>query len=85
MDAIRRPERFKKFMTVCEATTRARTGLENLKYVHAKFLSQIIEIISEVDVKALLHSRPDKDPRDLLRQHRLDIITTFITKSRKSV
>ena len=85
LDAIRRPERFKKFMTVCEATTRARTGLENLKYVHAKFLSQIIEIISEVDVKALLHSRPDKDPRDLLRQHRLDLITTFITKSRKSV
>ena len=83
LDAIRRPQRFKKFLTACEAT--ARTGTENIEYAHAKFLCRVLKVISEVDVKALMKSQPDKDPKDLLRQHQLDLITKLITEPPKSL
>ena len=83
LDAIRRPERFKKFLTVCEAIAKA--SIENIEYAHAESLSGVLKIISEVDVKALMQSQPDKDPKDLLRQHRLDLITKLITEPSKNL
>ena len=85
LDAIRRPERFEKFLTACDATISAKTGLENLECVHTKELNRILKIISEVDVKALIQSQPNKDPKDLLRQRRLGLITKFIAESHKSI
>ena len=83
LDAIRRPERFKKFLTVCEAIAKA--SIENIEYAHAESLSGLLKVISEVDVKALIQSQPDKDPKDLLRQHRLDLITKLITEPSKNL
>ena len=83
LDAIRRPERFKKFLTVCEAISKA--SIENIEYAHAESLTGVLKVISEVDVRALMQSQPDKDPKDLLRQHRLDLITKLITEPSRNL
>ena len=80
LDAIRRPERFKKFLIACEADARVRTGLEKGVYPQSKFLSSILKTISKVDEKSLIEKQPNKHPRELLKDFRLDLIAKSITK-----
>ena len=79
LDAIRRPERFNKFLIACEADARVRTGLEKEVYPQSKFLSSILKTISEVDEKSLIERQPNKHPRELLKDFRLNLITKSIT------
>ena len=51
-DAIRRPERFEKFVVACEADARGRTGLEDGPYPEADYLRgalRSIDIVSSAD------------------------------------
>tara|TARA_Y100001970_G_scaffold230762_1_gene286646 strand:+ start:4844 stop:6010 length:1167 start_codon:yes stop_codon:yes gene_type:complete len=78
LDAIRRPERFERFLTVCEAISK--TSSKNIDYSRTNLLSEVIKIISNIDVKELLHNQPDQQAREVIRQHRLQLINTYITE-----
>ena len=80
LDAIRRPQRFNKFLLACEADARVRTGLEDGVYPQSKFLSSILKTISEVDEKSLIERQPNKHPRELLKDFRLNLIAKSITE-----
>tara|TARA_E500000178_G_C16787767_1_gene646580 strand:- start:455 stop:763 length:309 start_codon:yes stop_codon:yes gene_type:complete len=80
LDAIRRPQRFNKFLLACEADARVRTGLEDGVYPQSKFLSSILKTISEVDEKSLIERQPNKNPRELLKDFRLNLIAKSITE-----
>lgn len=58
LDAFRRPERLKKFLLVCEADARGRTGLEDKPYPQAEMLQQCADAASRIDVPTLLQQNP---------------------------
>ena len=77
LDAIRRPKRFERFLTVCEAISK--TGSKNLDYSRTNLLSEVLKIVSNIDVKKLLHDQPDQQAREVVRQYRLQLINKYIT------
>ena len=83
LDAIRRPERFERFLTVCEAI--AITSSENIDYLWSNFLSEILKIVSNTDVKQLLHGQPDQKAREIVRQHRLLLISKYISEPSEDI
>ena len=83
LDAIRRPERFERFLTVCEAI--AMTNSENIDYLRSDFLREILKIVSNTDVKQLLHNQPDQKAREIVRQHRLILISKYITEPSEDI
>ena len=78
LDAIRRPERFERFLTVCEAISK--TSSKNLDYSRTNLLSEVLKIVSNIDVKKLLHNQPDQQAREVVRQYRLQLINKYITE-----
>ena len=83
LDAIRRPERFERFLTVCEAISK--TSSKNLDYSRTNLLSEVLKIVSNIDVKKLLHNQPDQHAREVVRQHRLQLINKFITEPSEGI
>lgn len=57
VDAFRRPERLEKFLLVCEADFRGRTGFEERAYPQATFFRAAFRAASEVDVRDLADSQ----------------------------
>jgi tRNA nucleotidyltransferase (CCA-adding enzyme) len=47
-DALRRPERFEKFLAACEADARGRTGLEDRDYPQANYLRGALQAITGI-------------------------------------
>ncbi len=47
-DALRRPDRFEAFLTVCEADARGRLGLEDREYPQADYLRKALTIAQSV-------------------------------------
>lgn len=54
IDAWRRPERFLKFLTVCKADMRGRTGFEQVEYPQTDYLEQAFNIARGVNVKEIV-------------------------------
>ena len=52
-DAFRRPDRFEKFLTACEADARGRAGLEDRLYPQADFLRGALAAAAAVDAGAI--------------------------------
>ncbi len=52
-DAFRRPERFRKFLQVCEADARGRLGLEDRDYPQAGYLRRASEAAQLADIEDL--------------------------------
>ncbi|MBT8077270.1 MAG: multifunctional CCA addition/repair protein [Gammaproteobacteria bacterium] len=52
-DAFRRPERFEKFLTACEADARGRSGLENRPYPQADYFRGAAQAAAEVNAKEI--------------------------------
>lgn len=50
-DAIRRPERFEKFIIACEADARGRTGLEEKPYPQADYLRGALQAIAGISAQ----------------------------------
>lgn len=48
LDALRRPERFQKFLLACEADVRGRQGFENAPYPQAAFLQKALDAVVSV-------------------------------------
>ena len=83
LDAIRRPERFERFLTVCEAISK--TSSKNLDYSRTNLLSEVLKIVSNIDVKKLLHNQPDQKAREVVRQYRLQLINKYITEPSEGI
>ena len=83
LDAIRRPKRFERFLTVCEAISK--TSSKNLDYPRTNMLSEVLKIVSNIDVKKLLLNQPDQQAREVVRQHRLQLINKFITEPSEGI
>ncbi|MDP6415615.1 MAG: multifunctional CCA addition/repair protein [Gammaproteobacteria bacterium] len=75
LDAIRRPERFDKFLLACEADARGRTGLEEENYPQRDFLLGILKAVCDIDVVTLLAANPAAQPEAIIETERLRIIT----------
>ena len=82
-DAIRRPERFEKFLTVCEAISKASLRHEN--NTQNNLLSEVLKIVSDVDVKTLMQNQPEQKAREVIRQHRLQIINKYVTEPSENI
>ena len=78
IDALRRPDRFQQFLLACEADAKGRLGFEDNAYPQAKYLQQILELISQVDTKALLDQGfKGSELGKKLRQQRVNLIDTY--------
>ncbi len=75
LDAIRRPERFDKFLLACEADARGRTGLEDENYPQRDYLLRILEAVCGIDVATLLAANPSAQPKEIIETERLKVIT----------
>ena len=79
-DAFRRPQRFEKFLLVCEADARGRTGLENRDYPQADFLRQAFRIVQKMQVNKLHIKNLDGAAiGKKLRASRIDALRHFKT------
>lgn len=58
LDAFRRPGRLEKFLLVCEADARGRTGFENRDYPQAQILREAWVRANAISVPALLERNP---------------------------
>lgn len=77
-DAIRRPERFEKFITACEADARGRTGLEKRDYPQHRYLSSAKEAVAKVDSRTALDANPKQPPKEAIRLARLEAISNYV-------
>ncbi|HDZ10010.1 multifunctional CCA addition/repair protein [Pseudohongiella sp.] len=89
LDAFRRPQRLQKFLQVCEADARGRTGLEAQAYPQANLLWQCFVAADEIDVPTLLAHKPvppgpeaGEKIRNMLHQARLGRIKDTLTRLR---
>lgn len=53
LDAFRKPQRFEKFLLVCEADVRGRTGMEEQSYPQASYFRTVWQAASGVDAAAI--------------------------------
>ncbi|MES1195524.1 MAG: HD domain-containing protein, partial [Steroidobacter sp.] len=54
LDGIRRPDRFKQFLTACEADSRGRTGFEDRDYPPAAFLQTARDMVAAIKPDATM-------------------------------
>ncbi|MFK7860877.1 MAG: multifunctional CCA addition/repair protein [Granulosicoccus sp.] len=53
LDVIRKPERFRQFVLVCEADQRGRLGFEDRPYPQAEFMTNAAAVFSNVDTASV--------------------------------
>lgn len=92
LDAFRRPQRLQKFLQVCEADARGRTGLEQQPYPQANLLWQCFVAADEIDVPTLLQQKPvapgpdaGEKIRNMLHQARLGRIRDTLSGLRSDL
>ena len=83
LDALRRPERFEKFLLACEIDARGRAGLEQRDYPQAEHLRAVRSAATSVNVHPLLEQGL-KGPAlaEALKRARLAVITQVIQARR---
>ena len=54
LDALRRPQRLKEFVSACEMDARGRLGLEGRDYPQANYLREAAQVIRQVAIQPLL-------------------------------
>ena len=74
LDAIRRPERFQRFLTACLADARGRTGYEDCDYPQNAYLESMLAAVNAVDAGALLREKPQANPAELIARERIAAI-----------
>lgn len=74
LDAIRRPQRFERFLTACLADARGRTGYEDCDYPQNEYLERMLAAVNSVDAGELLRDKPEADAGELIARGRIDAI-----------
>ena len=74
LDAIRRPERFQRFLTACLADARGRTGYEDCDYPQNAYLESMLAAVNAVDAGALLREKPQANAAELIARERIAAI-----------
>ncbi len=82
LDAFRRPERLHKFLTACEADSRGRTGFEDRDYPQRQYLLRTLEAATSIDIPELLKSNAATNPKQVIQQQRLLLISQALTELR---
>ena len=78
LDALRRPQRFARFLMVCEADMRGRTGFEDEPYPQARFMQGARDAAAAVDSREVVaRCRSPKAIPRALREARVQAITGF--------
>jgi tRNA nucleotidyltransferase (CCA-adding enzyme) len=78
VDAFRRPGRFEKFLTACEADSRGRTGFEERNYPQAEYFRDAYAAAGQVDAAKLAGNLKDgKEIGAIVRRARLDAVREF--------
>ncbi len=89
VDAYRKPERFKEFISVCECVFHGRTGYIDKPYQQAAWLLEAFNITNRVDCAAIAHGlvKNSSDSVNLsnlisvrIRESRIDAIKNYLTK-----
>jgi tRNA nucleotidyltransferase (CCA-adding enzyme) len=79
-DALRRPDRFERFLIACEADARGRAGLVERPYPQAAFLADARRVAAAVSADELLAAGfRGADIGTKLHDKRLDALTAFKT------
>ncbi|MFK7994005.1 MAG: multifunctional CCA addition/repair protein [Granulosicoccus sp.] len=60
LDVIRKPDRFKEFVLVCEADKKGRLGFEDHAYPEAEFLTKAAAVFRQVDTASVARATEDK-------------------------
>ncbi|WP_025870276.1 multifunctional CCA addition/repair protein [Methylobacillus glycogenes] len=58
-DALRQPQRFKDFLSACEADARGRTGFEQQELPYFQLLLDILKLVQSVDAGAIAQAQTD--------------------------
>ena len=74
LDAIRRPQRFERFLTACLADARGRTGFEDCEYPQNEYLERMLAAVNSVDAGELLRDKPEADAGELIARGRIEAI-----------
>ena len=80
LDGFRRPERVQKFLLVCEADAKGRTGLEERDYPQSTYLTTILNELSQLDLGALLKQAKPKNTQEFVQQSRLNLLSDILTR-----
>lgn len=73
-DAVRRPERFKRFLMVCEADYRGRTGFESRPYPQRRFFEEALQAVSNSDTVVIAHRSSAEYLPEVLHQARVKAV-----------
>ena len=80
LDGFRRPERVQKFLLACEADAKGRTGLEDRDYSQNKYLTTILNELSQLDLGALLKEARPENTQEFVQQSRLSLLSDILTR-----
>ncbi|MGI9273060.1 MAG: multifunctional CCA addition/repair protein [Woeseiaceae bacterium] len=80
-DAFRRPERFVRFLSVCEADARGRTRYEDRDYPQAALMQQAYSAAAAVDSAAIANQHEGKDIPQAIRRARIAAVKDCRTPS----
>ncbi|MDO9521802.1 MAG: multifunctional CCA addition/repair protein [Pseudohongiella sp.] len=91
LDAFRRPDRFEKFLLVCEADSRGRTGFEDRDYPQADYLRAAFASVAGISVPDLLKNAPvapgpqaGEEIRERLNAARLQALKLYVEQHRNN-
>ncbi len=80
LDALRKPQRFEAFLTVCLADIRGRKGSENCDYPQMDYMRQAFEAIRNIDINDLKQQElSGEDMANAIRERRLKALKQLKT------
>jgi tRNA nucleotidyltransferase (CCA-adding enzyme) len=80
-DAFRQPERFERFLIVCEADARGRTGLEDREYPQADYLRGAVNAVDRIDAAGIARANEGRDIGAAIRRARIAAVREYKSAS----
>ena len=84
LDAFRRPERLEKFLLVCEANVRCRTGCEDREYPQRDYLNGVLAATRDLNFASLLAEKGKGNAAEAVKNKRLQLVTDKVAELRAS-
>ncbi|SNR64112.1 metal dependent phosphohydrolase [Methylobacillus rhizosphaerae] len=83
VDAVRQPQRFRDFLSACEADARGRTSFEQQELPHFQFLIDVLNVVSQVDAGAIAASQENPaNIKDAVFAARAEAIRQYVSHPR---